>query len=164
MASTGEVGCIGHQFDDALLTAMLSVGYRIPEKSIMVSSGESRSKVDLLDACRLLHKNGYRIYATHGTQQFLQQNEVDAIDVNWPDEDGTHNVMQMIADKQFDLVINIPKNLTKRELSNGYQIRRGAIDFNIPLLTNSRLASAFIKAFCKITVDDIDILNWAEYK
>jgi len=164
MASTGEVGCIGHQFDDALLTAMLSVGYRIPEKTIMVSSGESKSKVAMLDACLLLAKNGFTIYATHGTQQFLQQNGVDAIDVNWPDEDGEHNVMKMIANKEFDLVINIPKNLTKRELSNGYKIRRGAIDFNIPLITNPRLASAFIKAFCKITVDDIDIRNWAEYK
>jgi carbamoyl-phosphate synthase large subunit len=164
MASTGEVGCIGHQFDDALLTAMLSVGYRIPEKNIMVSSGESKSKVAMLDACLLLAKNGYTIYATHGTQQFLQQNGVDAIDVNWPDEDGDHNVMKMISNKEFDLVVNIPKNLTKRELSNGYKIRRGAIDFNIPLITNARLASAFIKAFCKITIDDIDIRNWAEYK
>ncbi len=164
MASTGEVGCIGHQFDDALLTAMLSVGYRIPEKTVMVSSGESKSKVAMLDACLLLSKHGYNIYATHGTQQFLQQNGVDAIDVNWPDEDGEHNVMQMIADKKFDLVINIPKNLTKRELSNGYKIRRGAIDFNIPLITNARLASAFIKAFCKITADDIDIRDWAGYK
>ncbi len=164
MASTGEVGCIGHQFDDALLTAMLSVGYRIPEKTIMVSSGESKSKVAMLDACLLLAKNGFTIYATHGTQQFLQQNGVNAIDVNWPDEDGEHNVMKMISNKEFDLVINIPKNLTKRELSNGYKIRRGAIDFNIPLITNARLASAFIKAFCKITVDDIDIRNWAEYK
>jgi carbamoyl-phosphate synthase large subunit len=164
MASTGEVGCIGHQFDDALLTAMLSVGYRIPEKTVMVSSGESKSKVAMLDACLLLAKNGFTIYATHGTQQFLQQNGVNAIDVNWPDEDGEHNVMKMISNKEFDLVINIPKNLTKRELSNGYKIRRGAIDFNIPLITNARLASAFIKAFCKITVDDIDIRNWAEYK
>lgn len=164
MASTGEVGCIGHQFDDALLTAMLSVGYRVPEKNIMVSSGESKSKVAMLDACRLLAKNGFTIYATHGTQQFLQQNGVDAIDVNWPDEDGEHNVMKMISDKAFDLVINIPKNLTNRELSNGYKIRRGAIDFNIPLITNARLASAFIKAFCKITADDIDIRHWAEYK
>ena len=112
----------------------------------------------------MLAKNGFTIYATHGTQQFLQQNGVDAIDVNWPDEDGEHNVMKMISNKEFDLVINIPKNLTKRELSNGYKIRRGAIDFNIPLITNARLASAFIKAFCKITVDDIDIRNWAEYK
>jgi len=164
MASTGEVGCIGHQFDDALLTAMLAVGYKIPEKTVMVSSGETKSKVDLLDACRLLHKNGFTLYATHGTHKFLEAHDVAAIDVNWPDEDETHNVAQMIADKQFDLVINIPKNLTKRELSNGYKIRRGAIDYNIPLLTNARLASAFIKAFCKISVDDIDILNWAEYK
>lgn len=164
MASTGEVGCIGHHFDDALLTAMLSVGYRIPEKTIMVSSGETKSKVDLLDACRVLQSKGYRIYATHGTKEFLEAHDVNAVEVNWPDEDGDHNVMKMIADKQFDLVINIPKNLTKRELSNGYQIRRGAIDYNIPLLTNARLASAFIKAFCKMSLDDIDIQHWAEYK
>ncbi len=164
MASTGEVGCIGHHFDDALLTAMLSVGYRIPEKTIMVSSGETKSKVDLLDACRVLQNKGYRLYATHGTKEFLEAHDVNAIEVNWPDEDGDHNVMKMIADKQFDLVINIPKNLTKRELSNGYKIRRGAIDFNIPLITNARLASAFIKAFCKMSLDDIDILHWAEYK
>ncbi len=164
MASTGEVGCIGHHFDDALLTAMLSVGYRIPEKTIMVSSGETKSKVDLLDACRVLQNKGYRIYATHGTKEFLEAHDVNAIEVNWPDEDGDHNVMKMIADKQFDLVINIPKNLTKRELSNGYKIRRGAIDYNIPLITNARLASAFIKAFCKMSLDDIDIQHWAEYK
>jgi carbamoyl-phosphate synthase large subunit len=164
MASTGEVGCIGHHFDDALLTSMLSVGYRIPEKTIMVSSGETKSKVDLLDACRVLKSKGYRIFATHGTKRFLEEHDVNAVEVNWPDEDGDHNVMKMIADKQFDLVINIPKNLTKRELSNGYKIRRGAIDFNIPLITNARLASAFIKAFCKISLDDIDIQHWAEYK
>nr|WP_183413543.1 carbamoyl-phosphate synthase (glutamine-hydrolyzing) large subunit [Microbacter margulisiae] len=164
MASTGEVGCIGHHFDDALLTAMLSVGYRIPEKTVMVSSGETKSKVELLEACRLLQNKEYQIFATHGTQQFLEAHGVKAVDVNWPDEDGDHNVMSMIADKTFDLVINIPKNLTKRELSNGYKIRRGAIDFNIPLITNARLASAFIKAFCKMSMDDIDIRHWAEYK
>ncbi|MGC9150768.1 MAG: carbamoyl-phosphate synthase (glutamine-hydrolyzing) large subunit [Microbacter sp.] len=164
MASTGEVGCIGHQFDDALLTAMLSVGYRIPEKNIMVSSGATKSKVELLEACRLLVSKGYKLYATHGTHHFLKAHDVENTEVNWPDEEGDHNVMQMIAEKQFDLVINIPKNLTKRELSNGYLIRRAAIDFNISLITNARLASAFIKAFCKIGVDDIDIRHWAEYK
>lgn len=164
MASTGEVGCIGHQFDDALLTAMLSVGYRIPKKNIMVSSGATKSKVELLEACRLLASKGYQLYATHGTHHFLKAHDVENTEVNWPDENGNHNVMQMIAEKQFDLVINIPKNLTKRELSNGYLIRRAAIDFNISLITNARLASAFIKAFCKISMDDIDIRHWAEYK
>jgi len=164
MASTGEVGCIGHHFDDALLTAMLSVGYRIPEKNIMVSSGATKSKVELLEACRLLASKGYKLYATHGTHHFLKAHDVENTEVNWPDEDGDHNVMQMIAEKKFDLVINIPKNLTKRELSNGYLIRRAAIDFNISLITNARLASAFIKAFCKISMDDIDIRHWAEYK
>jgi carbamoyl-phosphate synthase large subunit len=164
MASTGEVGCIGHDFNDALLTAMLSVGYRIPEKSIMVSSGPTKSKVQLLEPCKLLQEKGYTIYATGGTQAFLQGNGVNAIAVSWPDEDGELKVMDMIHKKEFDLVINIPKNLTKRELTNGYQIRRGAIDYNIPLLTNARLASAFIQAFCTITVDDIQIKSWSEYR
>lgn len=164
MASTGEVGCIGHDFNDALLTAMLSVGYRIPEKTVMVSSGPAKSKVQLLEPCRLLKEKGYTIFATGGTHKFLTENNVDATYVSWPDEDGPHKVMDMIRSKSFDLVINIPKNLTKRELTNGYQIRRGAIDFNIPLLTNARLASAFIQAFCKISVDDIHIKSWSEYR
>jgi carbamoyl-phosphate synthase large subunit len=165
MASTGEVGCIGQDFNDALLTAMLSVGYRIPEKTVMVSSGPTKSKVQLLEPCKLLQDKGYSIFATGGTHKFLIENGVDAKFVSWPDdEEGEHNVMDMIRNKEFDLVINIPKNLTKRELTNGYQIRRGAIDFNIPLLTNARLASAFIQAFCKITVDDIQIKSWSEYR
>jgi len=164
MASTGEVGCIGTDFNDALLTAMLSVGYRIPEKSVMVSSGPTKSKVELLEPCKLLQQNGYKIYATGGTHTFLQGNGVDAISVSWPDEDGDLKVMDMIHQKEFDLVINIPKNLTKRELTNGYKIRRGSIDYNIPLLTNARLASAFIQAFCKITIDDIQIKSWSEYR
>lgn len=165
MASTGEVGCIGHDFNDALLTAMLSVGYRIPEKTIMVSSGPTKSKVQLLEPCKLLQEKGYTIYSTGGTQAFLQANGINSIAVCWPDDEkeGELKVMDMIRSKQFDLVINIPKNLTKRELTNGYQIRRGAIDFNIPLLTNARLASAFIQAFCTITADDIQIKSWSEY-
>jgi len=165
MASTGEVGCIGHDFNDALLTAMLSVGYRIPEKTVMVSSGPTKSKVQLLEPCKLLQEKGYTIYSTGGTQNFLQANGVNSIAVCWPDDEqeGELKVMDMIRSKQFDLVINIPKNLTKRELTNGYQIRRGAIDYNIPLLTNARLASAFIQAFCTITADDIQIKSWSEY-
>lgn len=164
MASTGEVGAIGAHFDDALLTSMLSVGYRIPEKNIMVSSGGTKSKVDLLDACRLLKKNGYNIFATGGTQKFLEENGVESTFVAWPDDlDAPLRVNDMISDKKFDLIINIPKNLTERELTNGYRIRRGAIDYNIPLITNARLASAFIKAFCRITKDDIEIKHWAEY-
>ena len=164
MASTGEVGAIGNHFDDALLTAMLAVGYRIPEKSIMISSGGTKSKVALLDACRLLQKNGYALYATGGTQKFLEENGVNSTFVAWPDdENASLKVNDMIAERRFDLIINIPKNLTERELTNGYRIRRGAIDYNIPLITNARLASAFIKAFCRITRDDIEIKHWEEY-
>lgn len=164
MASTGEVGAIGTHFDDALLTSMLSVGYRIPKKNIMVSSGGTKSKVDLLDACRLLQQNGYHLFATRGTQKFLTENGVESRHVAWPDdEEAELKVNDMIAEKQFDLVINIPKNLTERELTNGYKIRRGAIDFNIPLITNARLASAFIKAFCRRSPDDIEIKHWEEF-
>lgn len=163
MASTGEVGCIGHNFDDALLTSMLSVGYRIPEKDILISSGPTKSKVALLEPCRLLETKGFKLYATGGTYKFLKDNGLDVTLVSWPDEDGELKAMDMISNKKFDLVINIPKNLTKRELTNGYKIRRGAIDFNIPLLTNARLAAAFIYAFCKITIDDIQIKSWSEY-
>ncbi|MDY9918277.1 MAG: carbamoyl-phosphate synthase (glutamine-hydrolyzing) large subunit [Proteiniphilum sp.] len=164
MASTGEVGAIGTHFDDALLTSMLAVGYRIPEKNIMVSSGGSRSKVDLLDACRLLQQHGYNLYATGGTQKFLEENGVKSHYVAWPDEKGAElKVDEMIAERKFDLIINIPKNLTERELTNGYKIRRGAIDYNIPLITNARLASAFIKAFCRMSQDKIEIKHWGEY-
>ncbi len=163
MASTGEVGCIGHNFDDALLTAMLSVGYRVPGKNILVSSGASKSKVELLDACKLLIENEYNLFSTGGTQKFLEDNNVPSTLVNWPDEEGEHEAISMIANKEFDLVINIPKNLTKRELTNGYKIRRSAIDYNIPLLTNARLASAFIRAFCRLKIEDINIRSWSEY-
>ncbi|WP_298651756.1 carbamoyl-phosphate synthase (glutamine-hydrolyzing) large subunit [uncultured Proteiniphilum sp.] len=164
MASTGEVGAIGTHFDQALLTSMLAVGYRIPEKNIMVSSGGTRSKVDLLDACRLLQQHGYNLYATGGTQKFLEENGVKSAYVAWPDEKSAAlKVDEMIAERKFDLIINIPKNLTERELTNGYKIRRGAIDYNIPLITNARLASAFIKAFCRISQDNIEIKHWGEY-
>jgi len=163
MASTGEVGCIGDDFSEAILKSLLSVGYRIPEKRIMISSGETKSKVDLLDACLLLQRKGYELYSTHGTYRFLLENGVKTTPVQWPDEEGEFNVMNMISNKQLDLVINIPKDTSRRELANDYEIRRGAIDFNIPLLTNSRLASAFITAFCSMTTADIKIKSWDEY-
>jgi carbamoyl-phosphate synthase large subunit len=143
---------------------MLSVGYRIPEKHILVSSGPAKSKVELLEPCRLLARKGYVLYATGGTYHFLHENGVPVTQVGWPDEEGSlKKATEMIREKAFDLVINIPKNLTKRELTNGYQIRRGAIDFNIPLLTNARLAAAFIYAFCKVGMDDIQIKAWSDY-
>jgi carbamoyl-phosphate synthase large subunit len=163
MASTGEVGCIGDDFSEAILKSLLSVGFRIPKKRILISSGEPKSKVELSDACLLLQKKGYELYATRGTQRFLKENGVYATAVSWPDEEGELNVKNMIANKEFDLVINIPKNTTKRELANDYIIRRGAIDFNIPLLTNARLASAFITAFCTMSFEDIKIKSWDEY-
>ncbi|MDD2299996.1 MAG: carbamoyl-phosphate synthase large subunit [Fermentimonas sp.] len=164
MASTGEVGAIGSHFDDALLTSMLAVGYKIPEKNIMISSGGTKSKVALLEACRLLKNKGYNLFATGGTQKFLEENGVESTFVAWPDDENAElKVNDMIAEKRFDLIINIPKNLTERELTNGYLIRRGAIDYNIPLITNARLAGAFIKAFCRISQDDIKIKHWEEY-
>lgn len=165
MASTGEVGCIGDDFNEALLTSMIAVGYPIPQKSVMVSSGSAKSKVDLLEACRTLSSKGYEIYATAGTQKFLAENNIDNVKVvSWPDESGKENVMDMITNHRFDLVINIPKNHTKRELTNGYKIRRASIDHNIPLITNARLASAFIEAFCNLKMEDIQIKSWQEYK
>lgn len=164
MSSTGEVGCLGDDFSEALLVSMISVGYNIPKKSVMVSSGDSRSKVDMLDACKMLQENNYDIYATAGTKQFLADNGVEATTVSWPDEEKEHNVMDMMSKHKFDLIVNIPKNHTRRELTNGYKIRRGAIDHNIPLITNARLASAFIQAFCEMKETDIPIKSWQEYK
>ena len=163
MASTGEVGCIGDDFSEAILKSMLSVGYRVPKKGILISSGEMKSKVDLLEACKLLGERGYDLYASHGTCQFLNDNGIKTTDVNWPDEDGENNIQQMIANKLFDLIINIPKDVTRRELTNGYIIRRGAVDYNIPLITNARLASAFITAFCTMSLDEMHIKSWNEY-
>ncbi|MDR3227152.1 MAG: carbamoyl-phosphate synthase (glutamine-hydrolyzing) large subunit [Prevotellaceae bacterium] len=164
MASTGEVGCIGNDVNEALLLAMLSVGYKIPQRGIMISSGEAKSKLTLLEACRMAQEKGLKIYATHGTKAFLQEHGINAISVGWPDEKGENNIIELIADKVFDLVINIPKNLTKDELHNDYEIRRSAIDHNIPLLTNARLASAFITAACSLDVNDLEIRSWKEIK
>ena len=163
MSSTGEVGCIGDGFSEAMLKSMLSVGYNVPKKGILISSGEAKSKVDLLEACKQLHEKGFKLYASHGTQKFLEENGVEATDVNWPDEGGENNIKQLMADKKLDLIINIPKNITKRELTNGYVIRRGAVDYNIPLITNARLASAFITSFCELSLDDVKIKSWNEY-
>jgi carbamoyl-phosphate synthase large subunit len=165
MASTGEVGCIGENYYDAVLQAMLSVGYRIPEKNVLISSGPLRDKIELLASARLLKEKGYNLYATSGTQKFFAENGVETTLLHWPDEPEIQpNTMDYIRDKKLDLIINIPKNLSKGELKNGYQIRRSSIDFNIPLITNARLASAFIASFCKMGMDDISIKSWDEYK
>ncbi|MCW4099102.1 carbamoyl-phosphate synthase (glutamine-hydrolyzing) large subunit [Prevotella copri] len=168
MSSTGEVGCMGDTFEEALLNSLIATGYKIPskDKGIMLSSGGTKEKASLLDAAQALVKNGYTIYATAGTAKFLNENNVKATAVGWPDEDHKDlpNVMQMIADHKFDLIVNIPKNHTKRELTNGYRIRRGAIDHNIPLITNARLASAFIEAFCTLSQDQLQIKSWQEYE
>ena len=168
MSSTGEVGCMGDTFEEALLNSLIATGYKIPskDKGIMLSSGGAKEKASLLDGAQALVKNGYTIYATAGTAKFLNENNVKATAVGWPDEDHKDipNVMQMIADHKFDLIVNIPKNHTKRELTNGYRIRRGAIDHNIPLFTNARLASAFIEAFCTLSQDQLQIKSWQEYE
>ena len=168
MSSTGEVGCMGDTFEEALLNSLIATGYKIPskEKGIMISSGGTKEKASMLDAAQALVKNGYTVYASEGTAKFLNDNNVKATAVAWPDEDHKDmpNVMEMIADHKFDLIVNIPKNHTKRELTNGYRIRRGAIDHNIPLMTNARLASAFIEAFCTLSQDDLQIKSWQEYE
>ena len=163
MSSTGEVGCIGDNYYEAVLKAMLSVGYRFPEKNILLSTGEMRSKVELVNSCTMLVDKGYQLYATHGTHEFLRLNGIDSIDLAWPDEERKPNVMDYLRSKKIDLVVNIPKDLSSHELSNDYSIRRGAVDFNIPLITNARLASAFIYAICKMSPDDISITSWDEY-
>ena len=167
MSSTGEVGCLGDTFEEALLNSLIATGYKIPTKSqgIMLSSGGTKEKASLLDGAQALQKAGYKIYATEGTAKFLGENGVNAIAVGWPDEAHKEipNVMDMIHDHKFDLIVNIPKDHTKREQTNGYKIRRGAIDHNIPLITNARLASAFIEAFCKLSINDLQIKSWQEY-
>ena len=168
MASTGEVGCLGDDVNEALLQAMIAVGYKVPrpEVGVMVSSGAMKSKVDLLDACFALHQKGFKIYATAGTSAFLNAHGVTTVPVFWPDErpDAANNVMRMIAGHQFDLIINVQKNHTTREVTNGYRIRRAAVDHNIPLITNARLASAFIEAICQVSEKDIKIKSWQEYE
>ena len=168
MSSTGEVGCMGDTYEEALLNSLIATGYKIPskQKGIMLSSGGAKEKASLLDAAHALVKNGYTIYATEGTAKFLNENGATAIAVGWPDQEHENlpNVMEMISNHQFDLIINIPKDHTRRELTNGYKIRRGAIDHNIPLITNARLAKAFIEAFCQLSLDDIQIKSWQEYE
>lgn len=165
MASTGEVGCIGSDTSCAILKAMLSVGYRIPEKNILLSTGTPKQKVDMLSAARMLQKKGYKIFATGGSSNFLTENGVENTRVYWPSEpERQPQALDMLHRKEIDMVVNIPKNLTAGELDNGYKIRRAAIDLNIPLITNARLASAFINAFCTMMPDDLAIKSWAEYK
>lgn len=165
MASTGEVGCIGSDTSCAILKAMLSVGYRIPKKNILLSTGTPKQKVDMLGAARMLVSKGYKIFATGGSSKFLTENGVENTRVYWPSEEGKHpQALEMLHNKEIDMVVNIPKNLTAGELNNGYKIRRAAIDLNIPLITNARLASAFIQAFCTMDMDDIAIKSWAEYQ
>lgn len=168
MSSTGEVGCIGDSFDEALLNSLIATGYKIPskDKGVMISSGSAKEKASMLDAAQALTKAGYKVYATQGTADYLNANGAKAIAVGWPDENGSNvpNVMDMIASHEFDLIVNIPKNHSSRELTNGYKIRRGAIDHNIPLMTNARLASAFIEAFCRIGIEDLQIKAWQDYE
>lgn len=170
MASTGEVGCLGDDFNEALLKSILSVGYDIPSKNILLSSGDALNKADLLGACRLLAKNGYTIYATGGSYKYLIENDVPATRVLWPSEEEDPSLkghfplaLKMLQDKEIDLVVNVPKNFTPVELKNGYMIRRAAVDFNIPLITNARLATAFIRAFCGMSKDEIQIKSWDQY-
>ena len=164
MASTGEVGCIGEDTSCAILKSMLSVGYRIPEKNILLSTGAARQKVDMLQAAKALKKKGYNLYATGGTSKFLTENGIENTRVYWPSEEGHPQALEMLHKKEIDMVVNIPRDLSVGELTNGYKIRRAAIDLNIPLITNARLASAFINAFCSMTIDDIAIKSWDEYK
>ena len=166
MSSTGEVGCLGDSMEEALLNALIATGYSIPSgenPAVLISSGAAKGKVDLLEPVRTLYKHGFKIYATPGTARFFMENGVPAVDVAWPDEPGENNVIDLIAEHRFGLIVNVPKNHTKRELTNGYRIRRAAIDHNIPLMTNVRLAKAFIEAFCSMSLDDIQIKSWQEY-
>jgi carbamoyl-phosphate synthase large subunit len=164
MASTGEVGCIAVDTSEAILKSMLSVGYRIPEKNILLSTGTSKQKSDLLDAVRLLSAKGYNLYATGGTHRNLKENGIDSIRVYWPSEDCEPQALRLLHDKKIDMVVNIPRDLSAGELDNGYKIRRASIDLNIPLITNARLADAFITAFCTLSIRDIQIKSWKEYK
>ena len=164
MTSTGEVGCIGTDTSEAIMKSMLSVGLKVPHKAVLLSTGTARQKASMLDAAQRLHHNGFKIYATSGTHQFLNDNGIPAIRVYWPSQaDCQPQALELLHNKEVDLVLNIPKNLSSAELSNGYKIRRAAIDLNIPLLTNARLASAFINAFTSMTLDDIEIRSWDEY-
>ena len=165
MSSTGEVGCLGDDTSTALLKSMLSVGLRIPKKTILLSTGGAKQKADMLDAAKMLKQHGYELYATVGTSKYLAENGIENTCVYMPSDEGKHpQALDLLHEKKIDMVVNMPKDLTPRELTNGYKIRRAAIDLNVPLVTNSRLASAFISAFCNVTLDDIDIKAWGEYK
>ena len=165
MTSTGEVGCIGDNFDEALLKALLSVGLRIPAGPVLISSGDALQKADLLPACKMLADKGYEIYATGGTHRYLNENNVPAKLALWPNEEGAggESSIDLIRNHRVGLVINIPKNFTHKELTNGYKMRRAAVDFNVPLITNARLANAFIKAFCRYSASELAIKAWDEY-
>ena len=172
MASTGEVGCLGDDFDDALLKSIVSVGYPVPHKGILISSGDALQKASMLDACQLLASKGYKLYATGGTQKYLEDNGIAASRAVWPSEaeqdpslaQKFDTALDLLENKKVDLVINIPKNYTRVELTNGYRIRRAAVDFNIPLITNARLATAFARAFCSMTMDDISVKTAEEFR
>ena len=164
MASTGEVGCLGDNTSTALLKSMLSVGHRIPEKTVLLSTGSAKQKTEMLDAAKTLVEHGYKLFATGGTSRYLTENGIANELVYWPSEEGQPQALDMLHNHEIDMVVNIPKNLTAGELTNGYKIRRAAIDLNVPLITNSRLASAFIHAFCNVRLDNIGIKSWAEYK
>lgn len=164
MSSTGEVGCLGEGFYEAILKAMFSVGYRVPKKSILLSTGPAKAKAELLNAARALREKGYKLYATRGTQQFLESSGIEAEVAYWPDEEKSPNTIELIRSREVDLVVNIPKDLSQTELNNDYSIRRTAVDFNVPLLTNSKVASAFILAFCILDPDELAIKSWDEYK
>jgi carbamoyl-phosphate synthase large subunit len=163
MSSTGEVGCLGDDFYEAILKAMLSVGYHVPQKSILLSTGPARSKVELINSARALLEKGYTLYATRGTKDFYDQYGIQTTLAYWPDEEKSPNTLDLIRERKVDLVVNIPKNLSKDELDNDYMIRRSAVDYNIPLITNARLASAFILAFCKYDLQELSISSWDEY-
>lgn len=165
MASTGEVGCIGDDLSEAVLTSMLAVGQRIPAKNILLSTGTPKQKVAMLDAARKLANKGYSLFATGGTHRFLEENNIPSTQVYWPSEEGKQpQALTMLHEKKIDMVVNIPRDLSAGELDNGYKIRRAATDLNVPLITNARLASAFIEAFCTLSIDDIQIKSWQEYK
>jgi len=163
MASTGEVGCIGTDMNDTILKAMLSVGYRIPEKAVLLSSGDTRSKVELLIPSRLLIERGLKIYATQGTHDFLKKNDIPSEILHWPDDKRQPNSLNYLRERKIDFVVNIPKNLSSDELHNDYTIRRTAIDLNIPLITNARLGNAFITAFCSLELEDISVKSMGSY-
>lgn len=165
MASTGEVGCIGDDVSETILKSMLSVGLRIPEKNILLSTGTPKQKVAMLDAAKMLVAKGYNLFATGGTYRFLEENGISSTQVYWPSEEGKEpQALTMLHERKIDMVVNIPRDLSAGELDNGYKIRRAAIDLNVPLITNARLASAFIEAFCTLSIDDIQIRSWQEYK